>query len=667
MIFHRDVDLTTAAAPVCIRHNATIRSRLRTINGFVIELPYNRIQALADEDVVQWVEPALPPLGETNDSNRILTQADSVQEPPYGLDGNGVGVLVYDVGGLDPDHPDFAGRLVSGDNIPPANHSTHVAGTVAGDGYASDGLYRGMAPGASLVSYAIGNDGFGLPLYSDPGDFESDYRQAVTLHDIDIATNSVGTNTCRNGFLCEITGNYGVTSAVIDSIINGGLGKRVTVFFANGNERSCERCRDQGVHTPEGYHSTAPPACAKNHISVGAVNSDDDSVTFFTSWGPTDDGRLKPDIVGPGCQQTDDNGVTSCEIGGEYVTYCGTSMATPTVAGLAALLLQDMREQLPDRPTPLNSTVKILLTHNATDIAAPGPDYQSGYGSVRIQRTIDFTRTGNFREQSLDQGEAASFLVRVDAGETTLKITLAWDDVPGTANVNQALINDLDLVVYDPSQTRHYPWTLNPNYPAALAGRNQPDHLNNIEQVLVDNPIAGHWTVVVQAYDIPEGPQEFSICASPRLALDCDSDGIPDDEEILADPSLDCTANGILDECEPDCNENSLADSCDIADGISLDCDENGVPDECEPDCNDNDVTDACDILDGTSADCDANGVPDECEDTSADCNDNGVWDACDIADGPSFDLNFNGVPDECEQPRTIHVDDDAPRRSGAR
>ena len=665
VVFHRDVPLAAAAVPICRQHGATVRSRLRTVNALVVELPWTQIPPLAEEDAVQWIEPALPPLSQTNDSNRQITQADEVQAAPYELDGTDVTVLVYDIGSVDPNHPDFAGRLTLGDDAGPSNHSTHVAGTVGGDGTASAGLYRGMAPNVNIVSYVFAPEATGLPLYTDPGDIETDYLQAINLYAIDLATNSIGTNTCRNGFNCEITGDYGVTSTVIDSIVGGGLGQPLIVLFANGNERSCQRCRDEGVHTPEGYHSTAPPACAKNHISVGAVNSDDDSVTFFTSWGPADDGRIKPDIVAPGCQQTDDNGVTSCAVGGEYITYCGTSMAAPTAAGLSALLLQDLRQQWGTGLRPVNSTIKCLLAHSADDIASPGPDYQSGYGSVRIRDTIDFARTGRFYERAVDQDQTASFLVRVDPSDSQLKVTLAWDDVPGTPNVTPALVNDLDLVVYDPSLEQHFPWTLDPEHPDAFAQRNQADHTNNIEQVLVGDPAPGLWTVYVSGFDVPEGPQSFSICGSPHLAPDCDGNGIPDDEEILNDPSLDCTGNGILDVCEPDCNENGQADSCDIADELSEDCDGNGVPDECQPDCNENGTADACDIINGTSADCDANGVPDECQDTSADCNENGIWDACDIADGFSLDENFNGVPDECEESRTVYVDDDAPLDPG--
>ena len=117
------------------------------------------------------------------------------------------------------------------------------------------------------------------------------------------------------------------------------------------------------------------------------------------------------------------------------------------------------------------------------------------------------------------------------------------------------------------------------------------------------------------------------------LAPDCNDNGIPDEDEIAADPSLDCNGNGWLDTCEIDagydCNFNGIVDACDIADGSSTDCDGNGVPDECDVDCN-------------------GNGIPDECDDIT-DCNGNGIFDECDVSDGTSYDCDDDLVPDECE------------------
>ena len=126
----------------------------------------------------------------------------------------------------------------------------------------------------------------------------------------------------------------------------------------------------------------------------------------------------------------------------------------------------------------------------------------------------------------------------------------------------------------------------------------------------------------------PDGPG-YAVVYSSRI--DCDSNGVPDDDE----PFVDCNGNGAF-------------DGCDISSGTSYDCNENGIPDECEgfPDCNGNGIPDACDIADGTSQDCTQNGIPDECD---PDCNSNGVPDLCETADGSAQDLNGNGIPDECE------------------
>ncbi|NOX58282.1 MAG: S8 family serine peptidase, partial [Planctomycetes bacterium] len=253
--------------------------------------------------------------------------------------------------------------------------------------------------------------------------------------------------------------------------------------------------------------------------------SNDDSVTSFTSWGPVDDGRIKPDISGPGCQSDGDTTVTSTSSSGGYTGKCGTSMAAPSITGLSALLLQDYRIQFPARPDFRNSTLKAMLANTAQDIEQVGPDFMTGYGSVRIEPAINLMRAENFVEESVSQGDTYSVIIVVNPGDPTLKVTLAWDDVPGTPNVDPALVNDLDLQVFDPNGVRRFPWTLDPLNPATPAVQSAEDHVNNIEQVQVNSPIAGAWQVDIVGFNIPQGPQPFSIAAAPVL-VNCSDAGI---------------------------------------------------------------------------------------------------------------------------------------------
>lgn len=521
--FHPDVNLEADAVPLCLAYGAAVRDRLHTINGLVIELPFQAIAALASEDKVQWIEPPLPRMAELNAENRTITGANIVQAAPYSLTGAGVTVLVYDGGTGFSGHVDFGGRHSNGDSASLSEHATHVAGTVGGSGSASAGNQRGMAPGVLIKGYGFQYDGSGTFLYTNPGDLEADYNQAINTHGADISNNSIGTNTETNGFPCAIQGDYGMTSMVIDSIVGGSLGAPFRIVWANGNERQGSRCDVEGFGD---YYSTAPPAGSKNHIAVGALNANDDSMTSFSSWGPVDDGRIKPDVSGPGCQSGGDNGVTSCDDNTSgYVVKCGTSMSSPTVCGLSSLLLQDFRAQYPGEPDFRNSTLKILLAHTAVDLGNVGPDYQFGYGSVRIQPAVDFMRSGNFLEGQVAQGESYNVLVVVDPGAPQMKVTLAWDDPPATPTANPTLVNDLDLVVFDPSNNQRFPWTLNPLNPSAPAVQTQVDRVNNIEQVVVTSPPPGVYRVEVHGFNVPVGPQVFSLCASPLL-VNCSSQGV---------------------------------------------------------------------------------------------------------------------------------------------
>lgn len=531
VMFHKDANYKTESARLAKQLGARIASEIYTVNSVILHIPASKISELASDDAVMWAEPPLPPMSELNAENRALTGVNTLQTAPYDLDGSGIVALIYDAGKM-ANHADIDGRMTVGvsDTDGISDHATHVGGTVGGDGTASSGNNRGMAPAVELISYAFEQDG---PLtegflYTDPGDIEADYTEAINLYGVDLSNNSIGTNTAPNGYPCEWQGNYGVTSALIDSIAAGSLGDPFRIVWANGNERQSSRCGgdDNGLHGD--FYSTAPPACAKNHIAVGSVDADTDLTSSFSSWGPTDDGRIKPDISGPGCQAGGDGGVTSISSFNftGYSTKCGTSMAAPTVTGISALILQQYRDTFPDRDDLRNGTLKALLANTADDSGNPGPDYKYGYGSVRAIDAIDTVIAENIVESELAQGGTYQGVIIVDPGQPELRVTIAWDDAPATPNAAIALVNDLDLRLIGSDGTIYMPWTLDPNNPNANATQSSADHLNNIEQVSVMNPPPGAYTVEVTGFNIPQGPtQSFGVVSSSTL-IDCSSAGI---------------------------------------------------------------------------------------------------------------------------------------------
>jgi hypothetical protein len=544
MALHTDAEAAEARAKVQALGGRVVYE-YQSLKGMDIEVPLSAVYRLAAEDDVRYLEPALPPFSECNDGNRVRTGVDTVHLPPYDLSGDGIDVLVYDAGTIN-SHVGLIPRITNGDSSGNINHATHVAGTIGGTGAGQTGNpRRGMAPGVARF-FGYGVQGFVQGYFRHIlGDTEQDYLAAIS-QGADVANNSVGSNVESNGWDCTYQGDYGLFNEMLDSLIRGERPGQEDVPFrtiwAAGNERQGTRCNNTPGE-PQGnlgFYSVAPPQAGKNQVSVGAINSNDDSITGFTSFGPTDDGRLKPDFCAPGCQSGGDQGVTSSTGTSSYDSYCGTSMASPTATGIAALFLQDWRRLYPGAPDPLNSTIKTIFAQTAVDLDDPGPDYRTGFGSIRAPAIIDLLRAENFVENQVGQDGVYRFVVIVAPGDPQMKVTVAWDDFRGVANVNPNLVNDLDLVVMSPSGNRHHVWTLNPQMPDSPAVATEENHRDNIEQVRVDNPEAGGWIVEIRGTNVPQGPQKFSAAATPRL-VNCSDRGLA----ALSESRVSCAGTNL--------------------------------------------------------------------------------------------------------------------------
>ena len=516
---HKDIQLSAGREAV-VQHGGEVRNEVQSIHSLTAHVPRNSLQALAQDDRISYVETAMPALTETNDGQQAADNIDVLQPAPYtvaptySLDGSGVDVLVYDSGQVD-DHIDFGTRLVHGDADSVSSHSTHVAGTVAGDGTNSAAQggsaleWHGVAPGATVISYGTGWSG-GTLFYTDVGDVESDWDDAKNIHGADIGTASLSSNIYLNGYACSLYGDYGAASELMDEIVRGSLGEPYIATWAAGNERNGGTCAFN-------YSSTSPPAGAKNPIHVGASNSNDSSMTTFSSWGPTDDGRLKPTITASGCENGDDNGITSTDIGDTYSDKCGTSMATPGVAGIIALMLEQYRDTYASSDEFLPSTAKAILINSAIDAGDVGPDYGFGYGLVDAQAAVDTIIDGRFREATLNaNGEEHEYAIRVIGGTSLLQVSLAWDDPAAAAYSANALVNDLDIELISPTDVVHQAWVLDPANPVTAATTGT-DTLNNQEQVTVNNPEVGVWRVRVTGSVVPTTPQQYSLAATQQL------------------------------------------------------------------------------------------------------------------------------------------------------
>ncbi len=476
--------------------------------------------------------------------------------------GEGVAVGIWDEARILAFHREFdEGRVVNHNEAPfYSHHSTHVAGTIGARG--TRGPAMGMAPEARIEGYdwnqSLAEMVHHAALYPDePGG-------------IQIANHSYGL--VSGWFFLGEPGAFVFTGfdrfgrydqfAYLTDVVSHAAPYLLSVWAA-GNHRSGDPAPgdpivwndrvvpyDPDVHPPgdaeykRGFDTINSFQIAKNALTIGAIEfeapedrgegSGSARMTEFSSWGPTDDGRIKPDVVAHGVRV-----LSPIALDGWYARASGTSMAAPAVSGSVALLVDLFDDRFPGHALRA-STLKALLVHTADDLGNPGPDYRYGWGLINtpaaaelINAYYEGPRSNVLVEGLLSETRPGrSYSVEWD-GESPVLATLAWTDPPPSGPVEvpddrtPVLVNNLHLEISAPNgETVHYPFRLDPANPAAPSTTGVND-VDNVLRVEVPAPGEGTYTVSVD-YDgvLYGGEQVYSLIVTGAQAVEPPGVGI---------------------------------------------------------------------------------------------------------------------------------------------
>ncbi|MDP4253106.1 MAG: S8 family serine peptidase [Bacteroidota bacterium] len=461
-------------------------------------------------------------------------------------------IAVWDEGKVRSTHVELTGRINQVDGASSiSDHSTHVAGTMVAAGV--NPLAKGMSFGAQqLQAYDFNNDVSEMMSAAAGGLLVSSHSYASIAGWFQNADQGnrwefwgAPGDTVDYKF-----GDYDAEAQVWDSIAynapdyliskaggnnrdqNGpAVGSPYYRFNASGVMASAGN-RPAGISSNNGYNIIATYGVAKNILTLGAVfpipggyNSPSDAVlASFSSWGPTADGRIKPDVVADGINVLSSVGTSD----NAYDIFSGTSMATPAAAG-SSFLLQELYSKIHAGAFMRAATLKGIIIHTADETGpSPGPDYQYGWGLIDMQKAASVitsdtaaVRDQEIHESSLSNGtkDAETFNI-IASGKTPITATISWTDPPATPNTTtkvdttRKLVNDLDIRITDGTST-FMPWVLNPANPSAAAttGDNIRD---NVEKIEIDSLIPGKsYTVhVTHKGSLARNSQAYSLLLS---------------------------------------------------------------------------------------------------------------------------------------------------------
>lgn len=464
---------------------------------------------------------------------------------------------IWDGGRILGTHVELAGRVIQKDN--PAStddHGTHVSGTMIASGV--NPIAKGMSYGAqNLLAYDFGNDA---------GEMFAQATESSLL----LSNHSYGTiagwrfNSSQNRWefwgrfgdnedanfgyynsqaqawdsLAYLTPNYLIVKSAGNNRSQNGpaVGQPYFRYNASGQMASAGN-RPEGISSNDGYDIISTSGNAKNILTVGAVNGipggysrpSDVLISDFSSWGPTDDGRIKPDIVAQGVDVLSTIATTNTS----YASFNGTSMSSPNATG-SLFLLQELYGKLKSGASMRSATLKGIAIHTADEAGlAPGPDYKHGWGLLNVERgaalineavTSNNASTSNhlLYENNLTNGASLTMNV-VASGKGPLSATISWTDPRGTVetvdilnNRSKKLVNDLDIRITKTNGFgTYFPWTLNPTFPASVAFP-ADNSVDNVERIDIDSTVPGQsYTIRVSHKGIlVKDAQAYSLLVS---------------------------------------------------------------------------------------------------------------------------------------------------------
>lgn len=456
-------------------------------------------------------------------------------EGSLGLQLEGEGMLggVWDGGKVRETHELLSGQVTLSDaaNIY-ESHGTHVAGIMVGKVLEGSGYsnFATVARGMAYKGHALTFD-----WNDDLGEMAEEASEGLL-----VSNHSYGLDLSQVNNPLVYIGRYDYTSRMVDNMMY--YAPKYMVVTAAGNDRGYGNPNpaDGGYNLLGGQMTTA-----KNDIVVAATGKvlnytgpNSVPIASFSSWGPTIDNRVKPDIAANGTEVV--SSVAYKLVAGTfqpaddgYSADSGTSMAAPSVAG-AIMLLQELAADLNDGEYLDSATIKALIIQTARQADNnPGPDPRYGWGlmatDLAAELLIDAHNEGNsFYEVVTLNNSNSSYVRHVKATDNNLKVTMVWNDPAGNvqqgSNPPPVLINDLDMRITDSQGNVFYPWRLGATY-TSTAKRDGDNAVDNVEVIEVQNAIAGevYKIEVTHKGTLTRGKQDFSIVASGTETMGLDS------------------------------------------------------------------------------------------------------------------------------------------------